>query len=323
MASLRDWAQLVRVPNTLTACADAIAGASLVVGSWSAFAGQLPFAISLLTVSVSSICFYWAGMVLNDVADVEKDRLQRRPGPIATNRITWRSALQGGVVLMILGLVLAIAIAWGVPSSFGVMPRAVVVSVALLLAMSIVGYDFWFKSTRIAPLLMGVCRGLNMLLGASVGMLFVSPSSEDIYCLSLAVLGHTAFVTGITLAARRESVLSQSRSRLGVGWTVSLIGVLLIACCAFPATNRVLNFDSKMWFALLVVVLMLPWIKRAIDSITTLEPRTLGSAIKQAIFSIIFLDAAVTVEFAGNVPGAVVCALIFPTILLGRYFRST
>lgn len=323
MASLRDWAQLIRIPNTLTACADALAGVSIVVGSWTAFAGNVSFAVSLVVASLASICFYWSGMVLNDVADVEKDREQRRPGPIATNRIAWKSALYAGVGLMIAGIILSLLIATVVPSVQGSLPRIIIVAVAACLGVAIASYDFWFKATPLAPGLMGLCRGLNMLLGASVGLLFVSPTVEDMYCLSLAVLGHTAFVTGITLAARRESVFSQSRGRLIAGWMTSLLGVGLIACCAIPATTRVLNFESKLWFAVLVVFLMLPWGKRAIDSITTLEPRTLGAAIKQAIFSIIFLDAAITVEFAGNVPGAVVCALIFPTILLGRSFRST
>ena len=65
---LRAWAQLVRIPNTLTACADVLAGFTLVAGQWWTVTG---ITLPLVIVSIASICLYWAGMVLNDVNDIE------------------------------------------------------------------------------------------------------------------------------------------------------------------------------------------------------------------------------------------------------------
>ena len=91
--SIRAWAQLVRVPNTLTSCADVLAGLALVVGAWNSTPKLL---VPLVVVSLASVCFYWAGMVLNDVHDLEKDKLQRRNGPLVDGRISIHAARLAG-----------------------------------------------------------------------------------------------------------------------------------------------------------------------------------------------------------------------------------
>ena len=316
---IRAWAQLVRVPNTLTACADVLAGFSIAAGAWSQWNG---IAISLVAISAASICLYWAGMVLNDVHDVEVDRILRRKGPLVDGRISIRTAAFAGWSLLLSGVMLAWLAVWFIPEN-NHQGTWLVVSVSVLLAISITAYDSRLKATACGPLLMGLCRGFNLLLGVSLGACIVWPVNWDWAVVAMAVLGHICFVMGITLAARREGLLQQSRYRLAMSWSVSLIGGAFIAGCSLGSTHRPLRLEPHTMYPILVGLLLVPWLHRAFRSIRDPGVGTLVPAIKQAILSIIFLDAAMTLQFAGNLPGAIVCGLAIPTLALARMFRMT
>jgi 4-hydroxybenzoate polyprenyltransferase len=316
---LRAWAQLVRVPNTLTACADVLAGFTLIVGWWQ-FSDVGP---SLVAISMASVCLYWAGMVLNDVNDVEADRAQRRNGPLVLGQIAVGKAKTVGFGLLILGVCLAGMAAYVFPSSANSSPRWIVILMAALLAIAIVAYDSSLKAKPIGPILMGLCRGLNLLMGVSLGLCIRWPVELEWMGVAFATLGHIAFVVGITLAARREGMLHQSTVRLLSSWSVSLFGVMMIALCSLWSVERELRLDPMMMFPLLVGLLALPWLRRAMVSIHEPGIVTLVAAIKQAILTIIFLDAAIALQFGGNLPGMVVCGLAIPTLALSRIFRVT
>ncbi|NBW86494.1 MAG: hypothetical protein EBR23_06620, partial [Planctomycetia bacterium] len=66
-----DWLRLVRLPNLATAAADSLAGFLI---CWCA-AGNVGWTPAACWLAVAaSVAFYAAGMVLNDVCDVETDR---------------------------------------------------------------------------------------------------------------------------------------------------------------------------------------------------------------------------------------------------------
>ncbi len=327
---LRAWAQLVRVPNTLTSCADVLAGFVLAVGIGWQFESVGP---PMLVISLASICLYWAGMVLNDVHDIEEDKAQRRNGPLVRGLIALSTARIAGWGLLFAGILLATVSAYLLPDSGETRPYWIVGVNAVLLAVLIVAYDSSLKATAVGPLLMGLCRGFNMLLGVSLGaclnvsgdslqMLPVT-GSLDWPSICLASIGHVCFVTGITLAARREGMLNQSSFRLGMSWGVSILGVASIAACSMWSTDRVLRLDPNVWFPMFVAMLAMPWLRRAIASIRSPGIGTLVPAIKQAILSIIFLDAAIAFQFGGLLPGVLICGLAVPTFALSRLFRVT
>ena len=318
-SQFRAWAQLVRIPNTLTACADVLAGFTLAVGAWWQISGISP---SLVVASLSSISLYWAGMILNDVHDLAVDIAQRRNGPLVRGHIAVGTARTAGWGLLLMGVVLAGVAAKLLPSTDTAVPFWMVVASAAALATAIVAYDSWLKSTPVGPLLMGLCRGLNLLVGVSLGACMEWQKDLDWTSIGLATIGHVLFVTGITLAARREGLLQQSSRRLALSWTVSVIGMSFIAMCSW-SSDRQLRLDAHSWFPILVVLLALPWLRRAFVSIQTPGVGTLVPAIKQAILSIIFLDAAMALQFGGNVPGMIVCGFAIPTLALSRVFRVT
>ena len=330
-SQIRAWAQLVRVPNTLTSCADVLAGLALVVGASNSNSKLI---VPLLVVSLASVCFYWAGMVLNDVHDLEKDKLQRRNGPIVDGRISIHTARLTGWGLLIGGWCLALLSRTLVPDSLLDVADAahftwMIVPISTALAVGIVAYDSRLKATQLGPWLMGLCRGLNMTLGVSLGTAVLWPSAQAWACILSVVLGHVLFVVGITLAARREGLTQQSWIRMIAAWSTSLLGVAAIATSSvwssdlFWSPGTEFRLDPRTLFPALVFLLALPWLRRAVLSATIPGVETLVPAIKQAILTIIFFDAAVALQYGGNVPGLIVCSFAIPTLALARIFRMT
>ena len=93
------WLQLVRLPNAFTALADVMMGFLVTHGN-------LQHAGEFATLCCTSLSFYWAGMVLNDVYDVEIDRRERPERPIPSGRISLATARFVGYVLLFNGLLL-------------------------------------------------------------------------------------------------------------------------------------------------------------------------------------------------------------------------
>jgi branched-subunit amino acid transport protein AzlD len=141
--------------------------------------------------------------------------------------------------------------------------------------------------------------------------------------LLLVVTGHVFYVWGITLAARKESAKKQSRLWLLKGWGVSVLGLLATALCSIGSATRELQLDPWRVFPFLIAILLIPWGRRAVLSIQTGDLKALGPAIRQAILSILFIDASLALQFAGKGCGLLVCLMVIPTIALGRWFRST
>lgn len=319
---LKAWAQLIRIPNTLTACADSLAGFSIAAGSWFQYESIWG---SLLLLSLGSICLYWAGMILNDVHDVDADRANRRLGPLVDGRISVSTAQGAGWGLLLMGISFAFASTFLLPSfdALSALPKWSVLLVALLLSATIVAYDSQLKATVVGPIFMGLCRGWNLFLGFVLGACLVPIQTEEWYVIATAAAGLALFVMGITLAARRESFAIQSKSKILAGWIVSVMGAGCIAACSYLATNRELNLDSTLIFPLLILLLCGPWLRRALYSVQRTGIETLVPAIKQAILTIIYLDAALSLQFAGNYSGAIICFLAIPTWAMSRYFRVT
>lgn len=330
MAQLKDWMQLVRVPNTLTACADSIAGFSFIVGPWfSSSESYLPVAM----VSIASIALYWAGMAMNDVNDVERDKAQRRLGPLVSERISVSQAARVSWILFGAGIIFAaaaglFAIEKSIGASLWEPLNFAPAGIAILLTAAILAYDSRLKQTILGPWLMGLCRSLNLALGMAVGAVSIDFDPELISSMMpgcwMLLAGHGLFVVGLTLAARKESMLIQSRMRLASCWGVSVIGLALIAGSAsLIAPDIYQRLDANDWFPILIALLATPWALRVVNSVKHPNVSCLVPAIKQSILTILFLDAAIALQFADTGPGVLICLFAIPTFLMGRYFRMT
>jgi UbiA prenyltransferase family len=334
------WLKLVRIPNSFTVIADVLAGSALALGSW-----RPEILVSLVV--VATLFFYWSGMILNDVFDLEKDRLQHRNRPLVLGSISVRTARRVAYGLMLVGLlVIFVAIQARVFLSSAAMDPATqafvfgplrvhmltaplpltaysTLGVAAILAILIWLYDGPLKATFAGPLLMGLCRVFSLLMGISIGWWNTPIQPWYLPHLGLAAVGHGVFVMGITWAARREAE-SKQNANLPLGWCCSLIGIaMLAAVSAFAPSRDSLRVNAIVGYPIAISLLALPWARRALDSILNPSPATIQRAVKQAIMSIIFFDAMLVLQFAGPWHAIVVCALIFPAMFLGKKFKST
>ena len=149
------WLQLVRLPAVFTALSNILCGFLITHRTPQIRVAELTSQKELWLLLLSTSGLYLGGMVLNDVFDAKLDAVERPERPIPSGRISLRAAAVFGSLLMLAG-VLAAALA-GTPS----------VVVAALIVPCVLVYNGFLKSTIVAPLGMGTCRFLNLMLGAS------------------------------------------------------------------------------------------------------------------------------------------------------------
>jgi hypothetical protein len=166
----------------------------------------------------SGLSLYAAGMVLNDLYDLELDRVERPERPLPQGRISPQAASAVGHGLLgagvVCGMLTASSAGWAGPAG-----------VACLLGMAVWLYDRHAKKTVWGPLVMGSCRSLNWLLGmAAAG----GPSAAHEW---LIPIGMGMYAGGVTLYARDEAGRSRV-ANLAVATLVMLAG-LAVAGLAF------------------------------------------------------------------------------------------
>ena len=285
-------------------------------------------ALEMLFLVFSSASLYVAGMILNDVFDADIDLIERPHRPIPSRRINSRSAFLAGVSLLLSGIVLAAIAGWLVgPNSISSLLRPT--GIAITLAIFILLYDGWLKKTRLAPALMGGCRTLNLLLGAST----IDDSQQAVgewlgfsglvwwVAISLGV-----YVTGITMFARKEAVFNQNRGPLITAALVVGIGILGMAFVNFvrPAGTGV-ESSMKTMFPLIIGLIGLPIFRRIAAALAHPTPLGIQTAVVTCLRSIIILDAALCFMFAPQQPlfALTVVGLLIPALLFGRWLSPT
>ena len=137
------WLQIARISNTPTVVSNTVAGAALASAS--------PDANTVAFVAIAMALFYTAGMVLNDLADMEIDRRERPERPLPSGAISQKAALAAFSALIGGGIAILSNQGW----------RALVVGVGLVALIML--YDLWHKGNAISPVLMGGCRALVYL----------------------------------------------------------------------------------------------------------------------------------------------------------------
>ena len=141
MSTFKDYLDLCRVSNLPTVWTNVLAASLLASGRFA------PASYLLLALALS--CFYLAGMSLNDLCDVELDRVQRPSRPLPSGRISLWNASALTLALFATGLVL-----------LAVAPHPSGVAAGLLLLLAIVVYDFRHKGNPFSVLIMAACRFL-------------------------------------------------------------------------------------------------------------------------------------------------------------------
>jgi 4-hydroxybenzoate polyprenyltransferase len=318
------WLRLARISALPSAISNILVGYLLVQQNWT------PIGLLLLLV-FSSASLYTAGMILNDVFDYEIDQKERPHRPIPSGQIDRRTATWVGFGLLIVGVLLAGMVSWQVGMSTQnrglILWRPVLVAIGL--AVMILLYDGLLKKTLIAPVLMGGCRTLNVLLGASASWLTAEPNElisgfpALVWWVAISI---GIFVTGLTLLARREAAENQSRGRLILAALAIAAGLIGIAALS-KVFGQMLGIKAQLinTFPMLIGLISLPILRRVIIAVASESPQAIQTAVVTCLRSMIVLDAAVCFLVAPDQPmfALIVVGLLIPGMLLGRLVSVT
>ncbi|MFM1903592.1 MAG: hypothetical protein RLZZ440_1492 [Planctomycetota bacterium] len=299
---MRDWLRLVRVPNLATAAADPLAG--FLICSRLTDIGRLPAAA--WAAIFAGLFFYAAGMVLNDVYDLELDRVERPERPLPSGRIGRRQAAAIGNLLLFVGGAAACGAA-----VLAATPWPPLVAAGLTAAIWL--YDARAKGTPFGPAVMGGCRGFNWLLGMTAAG---GPTSIPEWMIPV---GMGLYVAGITLFARDEAGRSR-RGTLVAGGLVMVAGLITAAGFVWlpllAGVTRVATLPARSWLAcwgILGVTVLI----RAGQAVEHPEPARVRAAVGNAIMAIITLDAVLVLAACGEGP-AIAVILLLAWFLIGR-----
>jgi 4-hydroxybenzoate polyprenyltransferase len=302
----------MRLPNVFTAVADVAMGYLVTHGDLQPLA-------HFLLLAAASCLLYLSGMVLNDVFDAEVDAREQPGRPIPSGRISWRAAAAVGSAMLASGVL----VAWFASTTAGNIRSGVI---ATLLAACIVLYDRIVKSTPMAPLVMGACRGLNVLLGMSLAPLAAEAASPKVEWGSVAswmfAMGVGVYVVGVTVFSRTDA-RSSSRGRLIAGLSIVLAGMTLLAVTPIASSNMPpLVVGHNGWFVLWILLALITT-RRCVSAIIDPSSLRVQMAVRHCVQTIIVLDAAVCVGYASPFWGFVVLTLIVPTFGLTAWLRAT
>jgi 4-hydroxybenzoate polyprenyltransferase len=286
---LRGYLELLRPPNVVTAIADVLAGYAV---AGRANAGALPWLIG------STMCLYAGGVVLNDFFDRHLDAAERPERPIPSGRVAAESAARFGAVLLVAGVLAA------------TQATRTAAGVAASIAAAVVLYDARAKRHPLAgPLNMGLCRGLNVLLGVSAVPAAVS-GRWPIAMLSLV------YIAAVTAVSRGE--VHGGRSRTATFALLSLCGVMaaLLVLAIRTPSGRVAAVVLTGALGLRV----LPPFWRVVKDP---RPMVIRQAVRAGVLSLVLVDAAISATYAGPVYAAAVLATGLVATSLARLFSVT
>ncbi len=327
MKNLFAWLQLVRFPNVFTIVADA-----LTAGALTYYLRDFPvmLAVAFTITSVGAVCLYWSGMILNDAYDAEEDATLRSNRPIPSGRISRKTAFRvgwglwtGGLALCLTGGITGVLTGTGISSAFFVS--------AVLLAVCIWLYDAEFKNTPVGPFLMGMCRGLNILM-----LLSFRPMSELAASpLLLYPLALTVYITGVTFYARyetedapevgirRPSVKMMPFSLLFMAGGIALLAPFPSWLESWMPGSATALFVAEPWRWVILIVALAAWLMfRAINAYFQ-GPLRVRMTVKLALFTVFLLDAGL-VAVVGGIPAAMgILACFGVATVIGRWVYST
>lgn len=293
------YLQLLRLPTVFTAMADIVLGRLLLNGR------TLEPYPEFFIVLAASCALYLSGMVFNDVFDVVQDTLERPGRPIPSGRVSHRNAVILGTVLMVIGMVAA---------AFLTGPALVI---AIVLNITILGYDGWLKQTPLGPIAMGSCRFLNVLLGAAASTESL-PKLFDMPQLMVAA-GLGVYIIGVTWFARTEAKASH-RGPLGSALIVVNLGLLVLLglILRWPNAGEV----QRTLFLMAVVTVSLNM--RAVNAIRVATPIAVQYMIKLFLLNYVMVCAVMVFWHTGSgVAAMATAALVIPPLIISRVIAMT
>lgn len=293
-ASLAAWWRIVRPPNLPTVPGDPLAGFLLAGGAWG---------WPVLWAAAAALCLYAAGLVLNDVADLELDRRERPARPLPSGAVSVRAARLAGGALLLAGMTLA--------SAAGTAALAAGAALALL----IVCYNFVTPRGSLAGLLtMGACRAGSVALGIAAAHPRLAAAAPVAW---LAAAGIGCYIVAVSLLATGETRPST------LGWK-RWLPLATAALATLPLVA--LSTDTPRWHLGCAAALLALWsIWQATHRAGPAPaPAVLSHTVGCHIRALLPLQAACCALAPWGWPAALLLLLLLPlSAALGRDFHAS
>ncbi|WP_231729812.1 UbiA-like protein EboC [Pedobacter sp. Leaf176] len=294
MGKLFAYLRIMRPANIVTSVADILAGIAIsgiliesIATPW----------LKIACLCLSTACLYGGGIVFNDVFDAELDKIERPERAIPSGIISITNATILGTVLLVSGISLASLISL----TSGLLAFAV--SCFALLYNKIGKHHPFF-----GPLSMGICRGLNLLIGLSI----VPEMLHHNYFLAIIPV---IYIFSITMTSRGE-VHGGHIKNLYLAAVLYAIVIGSIAWFAFANERLLWSLLFLLPFAWMIFKPLSKAIKNPIG-------KNIGGAVKAGVISLILMDAAWAVTFDALIPAFIIAALLPLSIWLSKLFAVT
>lgn len=292
---LKTYLQLVRPANVVTSVADVLAGIALsgVLSIWNSDI----YGLHVFWLCLSTIGLYAGGIVFNDIFDADLDAVERPERAIPSGKISIKAAVIFGVILFTIGVVLA----------FLVSDLSGVLAIAIVLLCLL--YDKFGKHhSFFGPINMGMCRGVNLLLGMSI----LTTAVQVWYGLAVFPV---IYIAAITMISRGE-VHGGSKNVL---YFAALLYLLVSGGQLYIAYISGNVYLTVLFVALHLLLIFKPLLKAIQNPIGP----NIGKAVKAGVLSLIVMDAA-WVSVSGTIYLALSVLLLLPvSMFFARYFAVT
>jgi 4-hydroxybenzoate polyprenyltransferase len=292
MAFLR----LMRPANIVTSIADVLAGIAI-AGFFAEQEINQAKLFFVLLLCLSTAGLYGGGVVFNDVFDSELDAIERPERPIPSGLVTTRQAGTFGLFLFFIGIT----------SAFLVAPLPGIIAICIALAAVI--YDKWGKHHPfLGPLNMGLCRGLNLLLGISIQASALLPRC---WLAFIPII----YIASITMISRGE-VHGGNRVLL---YAASFLFILVIADIFYFAwINHAISLT-------VLFLLIFAWMifRPLVAAIRRPSGINIGRSVKAGVIALIVMDASLAASFGSVYPALIILFLLPFSIWLSRLFAVT
>jgi 4-hydroxybenzoate polyprenyltransferase len=296
----------MRPANVVTSVADVLAGIAIAgyfivpdTGfGWAAVTGpNLPY-LPVILLCISTIGLYSGGIIMNDVFDAKLDAVERPERPIPSGLISKNAATIFGGICFFIGIFTA-----------GLLGRnAQYLAVAIMICCLI--YNRFLKHSAIfGPINMGLCRGLNLLLGVCI----IPDQVERYWYLAIIPI---VYIAAITMISRGE-VHGGSKKTLYSAF--GLYGLVIASVVYFGVINQAPILITIAFLGAFAAMIMIPLFKAIKDPIGP----NIGKAVKSGVIALIILNAAWAAAF-GAWPIAIAIIILLPiSLALSSAFAVT
>lgn len=291
---LLPYLQLCRAPALFSAWADILVSARMARDDW-------PPTSTLLWLLVSTSGLYLSGMIFNDIADFREDLAERPNRPLPSGRVSKQTAWLLAIGLMLIGNLAA----WQFKPETG--------WCAAILSVAILVYDFSMRGNFFAFASMGICRGLNLMLGVTAGTMPLSgvPSSA----IAPWVGAYVLFIFGVTWFASHETETGRRRFLAGGIGSVNL-AVLLWCLTILYLPHSAIRFLGV--GLLLAILARLDF--RLGQVFRNPTPVQVQGGVRMLLMSIVPIHAVWMLVITEDVRfSLLVLALMIPARILGRW----